>query len=140
MVYKETYYPAPVANQQLATLPNTPLSKYTDIAIMQTYNVTKVDIDAFEKFWANYPVKKNKARAKALWFSQGCHHNSEAINAKLYLQVTKDKQFLDGYVPSICNYITGERWQDEIEVKKEKSHFDHNNMDWALASKRSIFE
>lgn len=126
--YKETYYPVPtVANE---------VSK--ELAITGPYNLTTEQADTFERFWSLYPSKKNKRRAQALWFAGGHHLNAETIIEKLKLQIKDDKHFLEGYNPSVCNYITENRWEDEIEIKKVKSHFDHTDRSWAL--KKDIFD
>ncbi len=121
MAYKETYYLSETINQQLDK----------GIALRQNYNLTHKDEQTFECFWNKYPKKKDKERARQLWFANGCHLIAENILEKLVEQLSHDRQYLDGYSPSAFNYISGKRWNDEIEYRHPKTHFDHKNEEWA---------
>ena len=74
----------------------------------------------FEQFWSLYPAKKNKLRAQALWNNYNLDVKADEILQKLSNQIKNDSQWLDGYIPSACNYLTNERWNDEISIKTKK--------------------
>lgn len=117
VVYRETFYESPNTNNQITSYNN------TGIKLSEEEQMT------FEYFWSIYPVKKNKLRARAMWFAQKCYLKAEQILYKIKEQIEKDDHFRDGFVPSPDKYIGGERWNDEIYQKK-KSHFNHESKEW----------
>lgn len=88
----------------------------------------------FERFWEAYPVKKNKPRAYMLWLNSNLDEKVEEIITKLLIQKETDAHWLQNYVPSACNYITGDRWNDDIAKLTKKNRLtaeDHNSRTWA---------
>lgn len=103
-----------------------------------TYGLTNEELNTFEEFWKIYPSKKNKQRAKELWFAQECQLITHIL-CKLREQIKNDKHFIDGFHPSACNYISGKRWEDEIELKSKRSHFDNTSISWADGIEKDLF-
>lgn len=116
-----------------------------------TVNQTAITIrleaeESFESFWTLYPVKKNKARAKAAWICQNCHSNAPAIIEKLIEQIQKDKQYLEGFASNPDKYIMQEKWTDEVQVRKSNGNgksnglvLDHNSTSWADGIHEDLF-
>lgn len=91
--------------------------------------------EAFDRFWALYPVKKNKARAKKKW---------ERINpdlvpiilADVSRRSAEDSQWrFKKYIPHPGRYLDNERWLDEITphnpkifTNTERSHKSNTNV------------
>jgi len=113
---------------------------HNQLAVRQQYNLTEIHEAEFDVFWGLYPSKKNKERIRTMWYAQGCHLISTTIIRKLIRQTEEDAHFLDGYHPSAYNYLRDRRWEDEIEVRKKKGTFDHNDGSWANSDRKSIFE
>lgn len=120
--YQETYYDAQPVQEHLAS----------EVESNRT----------FEDFWSLYPVKKDKKKAKAAWFSQQCYKQVDLILEKLARQIKEDSQFIDGYIMNPAKYIMGERWNDEIQRRKvkNKAHsFDLDSTEWASKFHEDIF-
>lgn len=71
----------------------------------------------FQEFWNLYPVKKQQNKCKVAWYSQNCDAKADEIIAKLKLQKQKDADFLSSFAPNPFNYLTQERWNDELKIK-----------------------
>lgn len=86
-----------------ATKPATPKPSTTDL-----------DAD-FDRFWANYPRKDNKANARKVWPKVAKKHGAEVLIseaerwAQLWAAAGRDK----GYMPMPTTWLNGERWTDE---------------------------
>lgn len=120
--YPDTYFPMP-SSQQL-----TPQQAKNHPSLIEAHR------KGFDEFWSLYPMKKNKRRVEAIWYSQGCHLRSGEIISKLKEQVAKDKHFLEGYAPNPDNYLTQSRWEDEI-FEGKKTYYDNRDKTWAIKPK-----
>jgi predicted transcriptional regulator len=91
--------------------------------------------EQFETFWSIYPLKKNKLRAQALWNDAGLNNKANEIMDKLKQQIQFDSHWIDGYIPSACNYLGQELWNDAIHkqtAKKKRNGADNlRSVDWA---------
>jgi len=107
-----------------AILPNTFEESYYQPRDQSEQLAVTADLSnqTFDEFYKLYPIKKNELRARAMWLSQNCHEISALILDKLKLQIEKDAQFRDGYVPNPDNYISGERWNDEVQEVRSKQN------------------
>ena len=88
----------------------------------------------FKEFWNLYPKKTNELRAHAIWVDRNLDSIKHLILHKLKAQIEHDSQWMDGYIPNACNYLSDERWNDEVvrkpqKTKKEK--IDWHSTEWA---------
>lgn len=74
--------------------------------------------DRFDDFWADYPVKREKKRARDAWKRKKLDRKADEILADIARRKLHDPQWLDGYIPHPTTYINGERWHDEIQPRK----------------------
>ena len=73
----------------------------------------------FNEFWFVYPRKKDKARAKRVWLKNECYKLSDKILEDIKIRIMNDQQWSDiQFVPYPATYLEGERWQDDLELKK----------------------
>lgn len=70
--------------------------------------------NAFEIFWNAYPKKKNKKRAKQIWYAAKLDKKFHEIMEKLTIQCAHDADWKKGFAPHASTYLNGERWEDEI--------------------------
>lgn len=99
---------------------------------------------SFAAFWSAYPVKKGEGRAKAAWLSQGCHSIAKDILQKLQLQLKKDSQYLEGYIPNPDKYLMEEKWKDDIHIRKKGKvkpldDYDRNATGWGNNLHEDLF-
>lgn len=117
--------------------------EYQDTLYPHQIGVTEFQSSAyFEEFWSLYPKKTNKRRAHALWVNGNLDHIKDLIIYKLIQQIAKDSQWKDGYSPNPCNYLSDERWHDEIVKKPKKSSskaLDHDSTEWAKDLSKRLF-
>lgn len=73
--------------------------------------------DRFDDFWQAYPVKRDKKRARDAWKRRKLDSKADDILADIERRKLQDRQWLDGYIPHPSKYISGERWQDEIQPR-----------------------
>lgn len=130
------------AGKEMAINPN---YEYPETYFMQTVNteLTKAQISTFDEMYDMYPASASYEQCKAEWFKKGCHLIArEVIFPTLKEQIAKDRRFQTSrYIPSLLNYISKMSWMDKIvSDDKSKGRFDHDNMSWALDSRKSILE
>lgn len=83
----------------------------------------EVEPGTFAEFWSVYPKKVGKKPASEKWKAKGLNRIGSAIVADVQERASKDRKWLDGYVPNPATYLTQERWNDEIEVAaSQESH------------------
>lgn len=85
-------------------------------------NKDKELLAQFEKFWSEYPKKKDKRKAQDK-FCKLSLVDIENIFTALSWQVKLDDWTKDGgkFIPYPTTYLNGERWKDEPEQVKTKS-------------------
>jgi len=109
------------------TIPDNPgQSRKTPARIDQTRtDQTRTDIKTlssdFDLFWSIYPKKEGKKKAKQIWESRKLDRISEKIilAVKANIPRWRDPQ----YIPNPTTWLNGERWNDEIQVKKANNEF-----------------
>ncbi|MGJ3495148.1 helix-turn-helix domain-containing protein [Piscirickettsia salmonis] len=72
----------------------------------------------FDEFWSEYPVKKDKKRAKGIWEKKNLDDIANDIISHVKQSKDLDQGWLDGFAPHPSTYLNGERWNDEITTKK----------------------
>jgi hypothetical protein len=78
----------------------------------------------FDDFWAEYPKKVEKKKARALWEKRGLDALADRIIADLSQRKKQDAAWIkDGgkYIPNPTTYINGDRWEDEIVATADGS-------------------
>lgn len=74
---------------------------------------------AFEDFWALYPKKKSKGRAKTAWEKlKPSEETIRAIMEKLPLLIASEDWKKEGgqYIPYPASWLNAEGWNDEVRV------------------------
>ena len=75
---------------------------------------TPASNDAFACFWNNYPKKADKKKAFTAFNRLSKENQQIAINDVTQRFISVEKQF----IPNATTYLHGERWNDEIIVRK----------------------
>lgn len=70
-------------------------------------------MNEFEQFWKAYPRKVGKLAAQKAWLKM-TPDLSEVLNALEWQ--TKQKQWLDGFIPHPSTYLNQGRWMDEPPI------------------------
>ncbi len=73
----------------------------------------------FAEFWAVYPkhVKRKSTRAK--WKAKALDARADQIIADVLNRKTNDGRWLEGFIPDPLTYIAQERWDDELQPRRE---------------------
>jgi hypothetical protein len=96
--------------------------KEKEKSICATESVARVDNSIFDKFWQEYPVKKNKARSHIIWARKQLDAHVDKIITDVVLRTISDPSWQDKqYIPHPSTYLQGERWEDEIIENKTKT-------------------
>lgn len=74
----------------------------------------------FDEFWSVYPNRKGKAKALAKWRRDGLDAIADKIIADVKARISRDRQWLDGYIPHGVTYVNGRGWEDDIEQVKPR--------------------
>lgn len=82
---------------------------------------TGIENKVFEEWWNEYPstkrnVKKSEARKKFEKYSGEVQ--AEHLE-RLKDQKSKDRKWIDGFVPNLSTYLNQERWNMDIELPKK---------------------
>lgn len=72
----------------------------------------------FDGFWAAYPLKDGKKKAREVWQRKKLDRLADRIIADVVKRKAEHGQWLEGYVPLATTYLNGERWQDEIRPRQ----------------------
>lgn len=84
----------------------------------------------FDEFWKNYPVKKNKIRAKRIWERKKLTPLLILILTDIVKRQQHDTQWQDKqFIPHPSTYLSNELWHDEISSAsppKTKSSLQNN--------------
>jgi len=88
---------------------------------------TPLYTESFERFWATYPIKKDKKGCARIWNSRKLHlviTETSGITCDLEADVgcrkACDRQWIEGYAPLPKTYLNGNRWNDAIEPVRPK--------------------
>ena len=92
------------------TLTNKELNKELNNKNVQSGDCTSL----FDMFWAQYPVKRNKKKAKDIWRRKRLDRIAPVIIDDVIRRKQHDQQWLKGYIPHPTTYLNGERWEDEL--------------------------
>ena len=75
----------------------------------------------FEDFWAAYPRKQDKKKARSKWSRLSNKVKQTIMDDVLVRFVGIERQF----IPMPTTYMNGERWEDEIiDAKEDKTGVD----------------
>lgn len=85
----------------------------------ETYGSTAVD--RFGEFWRVYPRKQGKKKARETWKRKHLDSKADEIIADVQARKQHDQQWLAGYIPNGSTYVNQERWQDEINQRRNGS-------------------
>ena len=74
----------------------------------------------FVAFHAIYPQKKGKARAWALWKRQHLEPLAALIVQSVHDHLRYDRQWQEDskFIPHLDTYVSGHRWEDELDMPK----------------------
>lgn len=71
---------------------------------------------SFDLFWSVYPKKVKKKPARALWERKKLDRIGAVLAKDVEKRLSKDKRWLDGYIPDPTTYLNQERWEDELQT------------------------
>jgi hypothetical protein len=78
-------------------------------------NISKLPLSKFDEFWAIYPRKQDKQRAKKIWDRKGLDCEADKIIEDILLRASREVQWQNKeFIPHASTYLHGERWNDEI--------------------------
>jgi Helix-turn-helix domain len=78
-------------------------------------NLHKIPVSRFDEFWAAYPRKQDKAKARKAWNARSLDLEADKIIEDILMRSAKDVQWQNKeYIPLASTYINGERWNDEV--------------------------
>ena len=75
----------------------------------------------FDLFWAAYPIKKAKKKARQIWEREQLDSQAQQLINHVQMMLTKDKLWKVGIgIPHPTTYLNQERWDDEPEIEAER--------------------
>lgn len=74
----------------------------------------------FAEFWAVYPKRVGKKKSLAKWKAKGLDSQADTIISDVQRRSTEDGRWLDGFIPDPLTYLDGERWEDELQPRRER--------------------
>lgn len=78
------------------------------------------DLPFFTIFWAMYPKKKDRLRAKEVWIKKNLETQGEQILDGLNMAIRNEVQWRDKqFIPEPAKWLRNERWEDEIVSVKD---------------------
>lgn len=82
----------------------------------------------FAEFWDAYPKasRKGKQAAAKKWAARGLDAIADQILDDVRARASKDRQWLEGYVPHASTYVNGAGWEDAIDDSAPKGALDKN--------------
>mgnify|MGYP003667361019 CR=1 FL=1 len=96
---------------------------------MQTYLFNIIDMPSFkeitfEQFYKLYPNKKARAYAEKLFKKLSIKDRFDAYTGLInYIKVWKASETEKQFIPHPSTFINQRRWEDEIELPKQKAEF-----------------
>ncbi|ODN40939.1 hypothetical protein [Piscirickettsia litoralis] len=97
------------------------ITKETSKEINNMRKSCATDTLRFDDFWSEYPIKKDKRRARNIWAKKKIDDIADDIISHVKQAKLNDKGWLDGFAPHPSTYLNGERWNDEI-ISREKEN------------------
>lgn len=86
----------------------------------------------FDRWWSEYPRKVKKKTALEIWRRK--KPDPDILIADVQNRLAKDARWKRGFVPDPTTYLTGERWNDEIETPKASKSYAEELRDEMIAS------
>lgn len=80
------------------------------------YSQRESALSGFEEFYAEYPRKKDREKAKKAWVKNRCAEKTALIIDDVRKRKRQDRDWLEGYAPYPATYLNGSRWNDDIEA------------------------
>lgn len=86
----------------------------------------------FDIVWAEYPIKKNKKKAKAAFLKAKAYEDNQFEFILKHIRSSKlnDKNWNTGFAPHLTTYLNNERWNDQIDdqiISKNKTNSIHDD-------------
>lgn len=75
--------------------------------------------EAFERWWAAYPKKVGKKPCITKWKAKKLDAMVDRLVADVEKRIAEDGRWLDGYIPNPATYLTQERWEDELQPRRD---------------------
>lgn len=135
---KETYA---LSNNTINALSN---KKRNTTTSSDEAKILKITPDLFDEFWALYPKKSDKGKARDTWIKLCCTKNKDKlvptwieVRRAIKLQIRSDR-WKKGYIPLATTWLNQSRWIDD---PAEMKSFDYNKKpDTELESPNQIIE
>ena len=102
-------------------IPNTQLKDSVQTSCTKRVQKTA---EHFEEFWRQYPIKKNKKRARDIWKNKQLDKIAFILIEDVMRRNESDNDWARGYIPHATTYLNGERWEDEITTKQRTQRSD----------------
>jgi hypothetical protein len=84
--------------------------------------MSAIHLERFNKFWINYPKKRNKGNAKKIWLriKPGEELLKKMLAKIMEAKKSKDWQKDNGqFIPYPATWLSGECWEDEYILLKQ---------------------
>lgn len=75
----------------------------------------RVSDSRFDEFWANYPRKTDKAKAKTAWAKATKTHDPARLIAAAATFAIAKRDTEQRFIPHPTTWLNGERWEDEVD-------------------------
>jgi hypothetical protein len=80
----------------------------------------KQNDDAFDEFWRNYPIKKNKVRSKKIWDREKFASIVTLICCDVLVRVKHEPQWQQPqFIPHPATYLGNKLWTDDVTKASE---------------------
>lgn len=73
------------------------------------------NISRFDEFWAQYPNKCDKKKAREIWKRKKLDKKADMIIRDVITRKANHARWLNGFIPNPSTYLRNERWEDEIQ-------------------------
>lgn len=116
---KSPVFPSKESQNSLERVPNSGHEPVTPVIepVEQPVNLSLIERDSFDDFWAAYPTKVAKPQCRAKWKSKGLERFAQAILADIAAKKANDRRWADGFIPNPQTYLNQERWNDPVQPK-----------------------
>lgn len=115
-------YEIPIINPELMPPPPPPKVTMKVTTKAKEQLVLSEMPSRFDEFWAVYPLKENKKKAREIWIRKKLDRKADILIADVIKRKACHKKWLEGFIPLPTTYLNGERWEDVItEVSNAES-------------------
>lgn len=83
------------------------------------HSLAQRDALRFSEFWEIYPNRVKRKPCLKRWQTEKLDRRADEIIAKLKQQIAEDRRWQDGFAPDPLTYLSQERWDDEIQPRRE---------------------